>query len=102
LFLAALLGKPIGVLAAVAVSLRLGLRFPDELGWRELVVVAFTASIGFTSALWLAASAVPIGPVLLDFKSGALLTLAGAIAAAGAAAALRVGRFRAASGPTGP
>ncbi len=72
MFLAALLGKPIGVLAAVAVSLRLGLRFPDELGWRELVVVAFTASIGFTSALWLAASAVPIGPVLLDFKSGAL------------------------------
>jgi Na+:H+ antiporter, NhaA family len=90
---AALAGKPLGILAAVALAVALGLRLPHRVGWRELIVVAFTASIGFTFALFFATAAIPIGPILDEAKLGALLTVCGALMAMAAAAVLRVGRF---------
>jgi NhaA family Na+:H+ antiporter len=90
---AALAGKPAGMLAAIALAVALGLHLPDGVGWRELTVVAFTASIGFTFALVFATEAIPLGPILVEAKLGALLTGGGSLIAAAAAAVLRVGRF---------
>lgn len=90
---AALIGKPIGILAAVAVAVAAGLHLPHRVSWRDVTVVAITASTGFTFSLFLAAAAFPLGPVLIEVKMGALLTIAGAALAIGTAAWLRVGRF---------
>ena len=91
--IAALAGKPLGMLAAIGLAAAFGLRLPRRVGWRELVVVALTSSIGFTYALFFATAAIPPGPVLVELKLGALLTVAGAMLAMTAAAPLRVGRF---------
>ena len=90
---AALAGRPLGILIAVAGGLAAGLHLPVRIGWRELVVVAFAASIGFAFSLLVATQAFGIGPVLVEVKIGALLSLGGAAVALALAALLRVGRF---------
>ena len=91
--LAALVGRPVGILLAVALAVAAGLHLPHRLGWREVVVVAFAASAGFTFALFFATAVFPVGPILTQTKMGALGTVAGALLALAAARFLRVGRF---------
>src|ERR1700733_4553617 len=93
LLVAALIGKPLGILVAVALAVAAGLHLPHRIAWRDMIVVALIASIGFTFALFFATAAFPFGPVLIEVKIGALLTIAGTLLALGAAAWLRVGRF---------
>jgi Na+:H+ antiporter, NhaA family len=90
---AALAGRPAGILLAVACGLGAGLHLPARIGWREVVVVAFAASIGFAFSLLVATQAFGIGPVLIEVKIGALLSLCGAAVALVLAAILRVGKF---------
>ena len=90
---AVLIGKPLGLFAGLALARALGLHLPFHVGWRELVVVGFLTTIGFTMALFFAAVSVGPGAVLSELKMGALLTLAGGLAAFLAARVLRVGRF---------
>ena len=90
---AALVGRPIGILASVALAMVAGLRLPTHLGWRELIVVSLAASAGFTFALFLATAIMPPGPLLGELKLGALSTAVGAVVALGVARILRVGRF---------
>jgi NhaA family Na+:H+ antiporter len=90
---AVLVGKPLGLLAGVLVAHALGLHLPLRVGWRELVVVGFISTVGFTMALFFATVAVGPGAVLSELKMGGLLTLIGALLAVAAARALRVGRF---------
>jgi Na+:H+ antiporter, NhaA family len=90
---AALVGRPVGILAAVGLALLAGLHLPRHLGWRELVVVALATSSGFTIALFFATGVVAIGPVRAQVTIGALATGAGLLLALGAARLLRVGRF---------
>lgn len=90
---AILAGKPIGIVATVAIAVAAGLRLPARLTGRDLIVVGFAAAIGFTVALFFAIVAFPAGPLLNQTKMGALLSISGAVAAMGAAALLRVGRF---------
>ena len=52
------------------------------------------ASIGCTFALFYATAAIPIGPVLMESKLGALITVCGAATALGAAAILPSGVTR--------
>ena len=89
----ALVGKPIGILVAVCGGVAAGLHLPRRLDWRDLVVVAFAASIGFTFALLVTTQAFPPGPLLTEAKIGALLTIGGALLAVTLAAMLGVGRF---------
>ena len=89
--IAALAGRPLGILAAVALGLALGLHLPRRIGWRELTVIALATSSGFTFALFFATSVIPMGPVLTQIKIGALSTVAGALLTFGAAWLLRVG-----------
>jgi NhaA family Na+:H+ antiporter len=90
---AALVGRPAGILVATGLAVAAGLRLPHRLGWREAVVIAFAAASGFTFALFFAAAVVPVGPVLLQTKMGALVTIAGTLLAFAAARLLHVGRF---------
>jgi NhaA family Na+:H+ antiporter len=89
----AAVGRPIGIVAAAGLAIAAGLHFPNRVGWRELVVVGCTASIGLVFALFFATAVMPLGPVLLEMKMGALVTIAGAGLAFGVARWLRVGRF---------
>jgi NhaA family Na+:H+ antiporter len=93
--IAALLGRPLGVLGAVALGVALGLHLPASVKWRELVVIALATTSGFTFALFAAASLLPLGAVLTQIKVGALATAAGALVTLGAARLLGVGRFAA-------
>jgi NhaA family Na+:H+ antiporter len=90
---AAVIAKPAGLLGGVALALALGLRLPDRIGWRELVVLGFVASTAFTMALFFATAAVGPGPTLSALKMGALLSIGAAVLAYGAARVLRTGRF---------
>jgi NhaA family Na+:H+ antiporter len=91
--LAMLIGKPVGTLAGIGLSLAAGLHLPRGMGWRELVVVSLLSTIGFTMALFFAAVLLPPGPLLTQAKLGALVSAGGAIVALAAAVGLRVGRF---------
>jgi Na+:H+ antiporter, NhaA family len=89
----AAVARPIGIVAATGVALALGLHLPQRVGWRELVVVGCTASIGLVFALFFAGAVMPPGPVLLEMKMGALVTIFGSVLAFAAARTLRVGRY---------
>jgi len=90
---AALVGRPLGILAGVGLAVAAGLHLPRRIGWRELAVVACASSTGFTFALFFATGILAIGPVLAQITIGALATAAGAAMAFGAAKLLRVGRY---------
>ena len=93
--LATIVGRPIGILAGVEAAVAAGLHRTPRVGWKELLVIGWTASIGLTVALFFATAALPIGSLVLQMKTGALLTAAGAGFAFVAASVLGVGRFRA-------
>ena len=90
---AALVGRPAGILIAVAVATFFGLQLPRRIGWRGLLVIALATSSGFTFALFFATGLIPVGPVLAEIKLGSLLSVAAAGGTLAAARLLRVGRF---------
>jgi Na+:H+ antiporter, NhaA family len=90
---ASLVGRPLGILAAVGIGLLSGLTLPSRVGWRDLMIVALVTSSGFTFALFVATGVLPTGAVLTQVKIGALATSAGALLAFGAARLLGAGRF---------
>jgi NhaA family Na+:H+ antiporter len=90
---AILVGKPIGIVAATAVGVALGLKRPAGVTWRDLTVLGMIAGIGFTVALFFATAAFPEGPFLDQAKMGALLSFAAAALAGVAAFGMRCGRF---------
>ncbi len=73
-FLALLLGKPLGIVLATFLSASIGLRIPGRLSYRDLTVMAVAAGIGFTVSLFFATAAFPPGPLLDEAKMGALLS----------------------------
>jgi Na+:H+ antiporter, NhaA family len=86
-------GRPIGIVAAAGVAIAAGLHLPQRVGWRDVVVIGCTASIGLVFALFFATAVMPPGPLLLQMKMGALVTISGSALAFAAAWVLRVGRF---------
>jgi hypothetical protein len=56
-------------------------------------VVGCTATIGLVFSLFFATAVMPLGPLLLQMKMGAFVTIAGGGLAFAAARLLRVGRF---------
>jgi NhaA family Na+:H+ antiporter len=91
---ALLIGKPLGILVATWISERGGLRRPDGLRWRELLVVGMIAGIGFTVALFFATAAFDPGDNMDEAKLGAMLSITAALLALATAQALGVGRRR--------
>ena len=92
-FVAAVVGRTVGILVAAAVAVAIGLHLPAQVHWRDLVVIALISSIGLTFMLYFAVALFPAGPLLAQLKLGALLTGATVPLAFGAARLLRVGRF---------
>jgi NhaA family Na+:H+ antiporter len=90
---AILAGKPIGIVAAAALSALGGLHLPQRVKWRDLLVVGIIAGIGFTVALFFATAAFPYGRLLDETKLGALLSFSAFGLGLGAAKVLKVGRF---------
>jgi NhaA family Na+:H+ antiporter len=90
---ALIVGRPVGVVAVVLLVGALGVHVPRRLGWREFLVIGLVSGIGFTLALFFAGSIFPAGQLLSETKMGALLSLAAAPLALGAARLLGVGRF---------
>jgi Na+/H+ antiporter NhaA len=71
----------------------MGLRLPHKVGWRELIVIAFTAAIGFSVGLFICTALLPPGQLRAETSMGVLLSLVAAPLAFVAAKLLRVGRF---------
>lgn len=85
------LGKPLGILAAAAVAVRLGwAKLPVGVNWRLLGAGSCLAGIGFTMALFIAGLGMPAAQ-LTEGKTGVLLGSAAA-AALGATLLMRAGR----------
>jgi len=87
------LGRPIGIVAATGAGIAAGLHLPQRVGWRELVVVGCASSIGLVFALFFSSAVMSVGPLLLQMKTGALLTIMGGGLAFALARLLHVGRF---------
>ncbi len=69
------IGKPVGVLAACALGVRLGLaRLPRGLDWRAIAGAAFLCGIGFTMSLFIGSLAFEESgvPLLFDERIGIL------------------------------
>jgi NhaA family Na+:H+ antiporter len=94
---ATLVGRPIGILAGSELAAAAGLQRIARVGWRELLVVGCTTSIGLTTALFFSTAVLPTGPLLLQMETGALMTAAGVAVAFVVARLLRVGRYHAPS-----
>ena len=93
LLMAALLGRPAGILVAVGAAVALGFHLPARVGWRGMIVVALATSGGFTFALFFSVGLIPMGGMLAQLKLGALLSIVAAPLALGAARVFRLGRF---------
>jgi len=91
---AALAGRPLGIIAAVALAVSAGLHLPKRMKWADVIVVALATTGGFTFALFLASAALPAGAVAEQVTLGALLTAAGAVVTIYTAWMLCVGRFK--------
>lgn len=91
---AAVVGRPIGVIAAVALATSAGLKLSGHMRWSDLVVAALATTSGFTFALFLGAASLPIGAVAQQITIGALLTFTGAFVTIWVAWLLCVGRFK--------
>jgi NhaA family Na+:H+ antiporter len=96
---ASLIGRPVGILAAVGIAVAAGLHLPRQVGWRDLVVIALAASPGLTFGVFFATAIFPSGPLLIEAKIGAMATVAGVLLSLSAAYLLRVGRFASLAAP---
>ena len=69
-----ILGKPIGILAASALAVRIGAaRLPSDLNWRLLTGAALLCGIGFTMSLFIGSLAFSEPARIADVKLGVLL-----------------------------
>ena len=73
---ASLAGRPLGILAAVGMTVAAGLHLPRQIGWRDVVVIALAASPGLAFGVFLATAMFPPGPLLIETKIGAIVTAA--------------------------
>jgi len=92
--IAMMIGRPAGVLAGAGIGVLAGLHLPRRAGWRELTVIGFAVSAGFTVALFFATALLPRGELHAEASMGALLTVFAMPLALAAARVLRVGRYR--------
>jgi NhaA family Na+:H+ antiporter len=93
MLLAALIGRPVGILVAIGIAVTAGLHLPRHVHWRELVVIALATSSGFSIALFFATGTIAAGPALAAVKLGVIGSVVGALLAIVAARALKVGKF---------
>ncbi|MFH1531628.1 MAG: Na+/H+ antiporter NhaA [Pseudomonadota bacterium] len=74
-----LVGKPVGIVLMTKLGQLMGLKLPEGMGTRDLLVVGMAAAIGFTVALFVSVVAFPAGELLDSVKMGALFSFSAAI-----------------------
>jgi NhaA family Na+:H+ antiporter len=97
--IAVIAGRPVGVVVAAAMGSAAGLRLPEKVTWRDLIVAALAASVGFSAGLFVSSAFLPAGQVRSELNMGVLLTLLAGPLAFAVAKILRVGRFFALPSP---
>jgi Na+:H+ antiporter, NhaA family len=90
---ATLIGKPLGVVVAVAIAVMAGFHLPPRVGWRELVVAGVISAAGFTVALFFASATLAPGILLRETTMGVLIGLSSIPVAFATARMLHVGRY---------
>jgi NhaA family Na+:H+ antiporter len=90
---AMIIGRPIGVLLAAEAGVAAGLHRTLHVGWRETLVIGCATSVGLSLALYFSTTVLSPGPLQLQLRSGALLSVLGIGTAFAAAKFLGVGRF---------
>jgi len=90
----ALVGRPLGIMAATFIAVMAGLRLPAHMRWSDIAIAALATTCGFTFALFLGAATLPVGAVAEQVTLGALLTVVGAFVTLGFAWAVGAGRFK--------
>jgi NhaA family Na+:H+ antiporter len=81
--LALVVGKPLGIVVAAAIAVRLGwCQLPEGITWRGVALVGCLGGIGFTMSIFIATLAFPDAALLAAAKLGVLAasTVAGGIA----------------------
>lgn len=79
-FVGLLFGKPIGIIAMTKLGQLFGLKLPEGMGNKELLVVGFAAAIGFTVALFISVVAFrEPGAIQDSVKMGALFSFGAAL-----------------------
>jgi NhaA family Na+:H+ antiporter len=92
--IAAMVGRPLGIIGAMAIAIAAGMKLPKQMHWADVTVAALATTSGFTFALFLATAALPLGAVAQQMTIGALLTVTGAFLTLGLAWVLGVGCFK--------
>ena len=77
-FLSLLVGKPLGIVGTAFLARADGTAAPGGLRYRDALVMAVAAGIGFTVALFFATAAFRPGTLLDEAKMGALLSFVAA------------------------
>ena len=90
---ATLIGKPIGILAAVGIAVIAGFHLPPRIGWRDLLVIGVISCAGFTVALFFASATLAPGILLRETTMGVLIGLVSIVLAFVLARVLCVGRY---------
>ena len=72
-----------------------GLRMPEHVTWRDLIVAGLATSVAFSVGLFVSGALVPAGQLRAELSMGVLMSLLAAPLALAAARILRVGRFAA-------
>lgn len=91
--LAAVVGRPAGLLLGLVAARVMGLPLPMGIHSRDLVVLGLVSAVGFTMTLFFATAVLGPGQILMELRAGALLTVISAPLAIMTAWALHVGRF---------
>jgi NhaA family Na+:H+ antiporter len=91
--IAALVGRPLGLLIGAAAGRAIGLHLPAGVRPRDLAVLGIATAVGFTMTLFFATAALGPGQTLSELRAGALMTLLFGVAALAAARLLHVGAF---------
>lgn len=80
IIVALVIGKPLGLVLASAIAVRLGIATkPDEYSWRQLIGAGALAGIGFTMSLFIASQAFPAES---DFAAAKIAVFAASIVSA--------------------
>jgi NhaA family Na+:H+ antiporter len=85
-----LAGKPLGICLFCLIGRLSGLRLPTQMKWKDIVVIGFAASIGFTVALFVSTVAFGSGGNLDTVKMGSLFSFSGILLTIAVARLVRV------------
>lgn len=91
--IAAVVGKPLGLLIGVGVALLAGFSLPHRVGWRELLITGLIVAMGFSVGLFFCSALLPPGQLRSETSMGVLLCLVAAPLAIAGAKVFRIGRF---------